>query len=611
MKALIFGLLVFSSVAIAQEQMAVRLNEKGLMKIMQMALKYNTGVAGNKTVVVPGNLYKFTIKQKDLASNPVIQVVNEISNLNLNKNVNFYLHTSDIKVNGTVDQKSLVTKITNSKPDGFDVNLSINLSKVNVNGTTMSLCEDRMSKSKKCGSGLKATVTGIKVTTLNRPVVLNASLRVSVKKGMASVKVLSVNSNLEGKYAPTLDIHFQGLTIPRIAVVINDQETELDTSKLRGEILERKAFLGKKLMGFAADFIAEDLAEMINVYLKNTQVATTVQVYRREQPTSIFDELEYDSRHKPVAIDNTYVRPPIVMKPAYGPSPALKGSGKGPGDIMEEQIAAIIRSARIALSLKSMTTPSNKDVQLAGVLSMMLNGSNIVIQNKLSNKPATLPALSLAPFRGNDINLAISEPVVNGALDLIGKTGLFNELFQEFGRVKGFSLGKIQIHFAKDKTLKAIVNAEVDLNKVDSEGFGGWLKKQWAAYRERNNNNGKIYFPIEVTIVPAVVTKKNGTIALSLFVKSPFSGNALINNFGYPSNISKMKSEVKSGLMAELKKSLGEHTNKGYVLDVTKFMNQSGVVFKPKSITFEQGAYMLINLDIQDIKFNSKNPSGK
>lgn len=167
------------------------------------------------------------------------------------------------------------------------------------------------------------------------------------------------------------------------------------------------------------------------------------------------------------------------------------------------------------------------------------------------------------------------------------------------------------MHFAQDKTLKAIVNAQIDLNEVASDGFGGWLKKQWAAFRERNNNNSKIYFPIEVSIVPAVVTQKNGVIALSLYLKSPFNGDTLLNSFGYPSNIANMKSEVKKGVIAELKKSLGEHVNKAYVLDVTKFLNQSGVEFKPKSISFEQGAYMLINLDITDIKFNSKNPLKK
>lgn len=72
-----------------------------------------------------------------------------------------------------------------------------------------------------------------------------------------------------------------------------------------------------------------------------------------------------------------------------------------------------------------------------------------------------------------------------------------------------------------------------------------------------------------------------------------------------------MKSEVKSGVIAQLKKALVEHVDKAYVLDVTKFLNQAGVEFKPKSISFEQGAYMLINLDIADIKFNSKNPTKK
>lgn len=264
MKALVIVLLAFSSLAYSQEQLAVRLNENGLMKIMQLALKYNTGTAGSKTVVVPQNIYKFTIKQKDLAANPVVGVVNEISNLNLTKDLNFYLHTSDIKVTGVVDQKSLSTSISNSGPEGFDLKLSINLTKVSVNGPSMSICEDRQKKAKKCGYGLKTTITGLKITTLNRPVILTANLRVSVKKGLASVKVLSVKSNLESKTPPTLNINFTSVEIPKIVIVINDQETELDTSRMREQILERKAFLGKKLMAFAGEFIAEDLAEMIN-----------------------------------------------------------------------------------------------------------------------------------------------------------------------------------------------------------------------------------------------------------------------------------------------------------------------------------------------------------
>lgn len=610
MKALLFIFLVISSVAQAQEQLAVRLNEKGLMNILHMAVKYNTSSASSKTIIIPSNVYKFTIKQKQLAANPIVAIVSEISNLNLNKNLDFYLQTSDIKVTGVVDQKSLKAVISNSGPNGFDVKITISLPSISVSGSSLSLCEDKVKNQKKCGSGLKTTVASLKINTKSTPVVLSANMRVSIKSNSATVKVLSVASNIDSPKGPKLDINFDSITVPKIMIVINDQETELDTSKLKQEILERKSFLANKLLGFVGDFVASDLAEMINVYLKNTKVPTSYEVFRQEETEIAFDELDYEERYKPMAIDNTYVRPPMMVPNLIG-SPA-KLNGKGPGEIMEEQISEIIRSAVISLSMRSITTPLNKDIQIGGILSMVLNNQTIRVQNRLSNRDVTaLPKLDLTPFRSHDINLAISEPVINGALDLVGKTGLFQELFETFGRVKGFSLGSVQIHFAKDKSLRAVVNAQIDLNKVDSNGFGGWIKNQWAAFRERNNNNGKIYFPIEVTIVPAVVTQKTGGIALSLYVKSPFAGDTLVNSFGYPSNIANMKSEVKKGVVAELKKSLGTLVNKAYVLDVTKFMNQAGVVFKPKSISFEQGAYMLLNLDLVDIKFNSKNPTKK
>lgn len=612
MKALLFILLVISSVAQAQEQLAVRLNEKGLMNILHMAVKYNTNSASSKTIIIPTNVYKFTIKQKQLASNPIVAVVNEISNLNLNKNLDFYLQTSDIKVTGVVDKKSLKASISNSGPNGFDVKISVSLPSVSVTGANLSLCEDKLKNQKKCGNGLKMSVASLKVSTKTTAVVLSANMRVSIKNNSASVKVLSVSSNIDTPKGPKLDINFASITVPKITIVINGQETELDTSKLKDEILERKAFLANKLIGFVGDFVASDLAEMINVYLKNTKLPTTYEVFRQEESDITFDEIDYSERYKPIAIDNTYVRPPVIIAPRTSTGKLPKMDIKGPGEIMEEQISEIIRSAVISLALKSISTPLSKDIQLSGALSMVLNNQTIRVQNRLSNRDVTaLPKIDLSSFRAHDINLAISEPVINGALDLVGKTGLFQELFETFGRVKGFSLSSVQMHFAKDKSLRAIVNAQIDLNQVDSNGFGGWIKNQWAIFRERNNNNGKIYFPIEVTIIPAVVTQKNGEIALSLFVRSPFNGDTLINNFGYPSNIANMKSEVKKGVIAELKKALGEHVNKAYVLDVTKFMNQAGVVFKPKSISFEQGAYMLLNLDIADIKFNSKNPSKK
>ncbi|MBA2404690.1 MAG: hypothetical protein H0V66_07955 [Bdellovibrionales bacterium] len=649
MKALFLILLTFSSIAIAQEQLAVRLNEKGLMKIMQLALKYNTGTAGSRTLVVPQNIYKFTVKQKDLAANPIIQVVNEISDLNLNKDLDFFFYTSALKVTGVVDQKSLVTTISNSKPDGFDVKLSINLTKVTLTGPSMSLCEDRIKT--KCGKGLKATIKALKITTLNRPVVLTTNLRVSVKKGLAFVKVLTVNSNLESNTPPTLDINFESLEIPKIAIVINDQETELDTSRLREQILARKAFLGKKMLAFAGDFIAHDLAEMINIYLKNTTVATNIRVYHRDAPVNYNDMFD-DSRFNTAAVDNTYVRPPIVFSPIKTPvkpiqkpvvkpvtttpattydryKPAIDNTYVKPPvmqyyqpkpavDVMKiliEQFTQTVRHAQVDLSLKSISTPANKDIQLAGLLNLVLNHTVFKVKNTLGNSARTLPVLDLSAHRGHDINLAISEPVINGALDLVNSTGLFNDLLDEAADSPELSLNSFKIHFTNANSLKAVANVAVDMKKVRTSFWKdpqGWAETGFGTWLERNNNNSVIYFPLEFEIIPVVIKNATtGEATLSIKIKSAFNGDNLLNTYKYPSNVGDMYKIVRKAIIKKLHGKLDQYADKTFAIDLKKFLNQAGVEFMPKSISFNQAAYMLINLDIKDIKFNSKTPNKK
>lgn len=589
-----------------------------------MALQYNTGASGSSTVVIPQEIYKFTLKQKDLADNPVVEILNDISNLNLNKNLDFYLHTSDIKVKGVVDQKSLVTAISNSSPDGFDVKLSISLSKVTVTGSSLSLCENRLSRSKRCGNGLKTSVADLKITTLNRPVVLTTNLRLSVKKGMASVKVLSVYSNLESaKYAPSLDINFSSLTVPRIAVVINGQETELDTSRLRGQILERKAFLGKKLMGFAAEFIANDLAEMINVYLKNTQVATTVQVYNREAQARTHNDYSYQREFNVAAIDNTYVRPPVFIQPVkpvgFSPSSSLAvyqaSSANDVMKILMDQFTQVVRQAQIDLALKKITTPENKDVELQGILNFVLNKTTFKVGNTLGNSSRALPTLNLSAYRVHDINLAISEPVLNGALDLAGSTGLFRDLLEQITDLDALSLNSLKIHFTKLNSLKAIANVTVDLKKMRTSIWTdprAWAETEIGTWLERNNNNSVIYFPIEIEIVPLIIKNATtGGVKLSIKLKSVFNGDNLLNTYGYPSNVGNMFNIVRKGVLTKLHAQLDEYAGKTFEVDLDKFLNQAGVEFVPKSIVFNQAAYMLINLDIKNIKFDSKYPTKK
>lgn len=584
----------------AQEQLVMRMNEQGIMKILRMAVQYNTATKESRTISIPQNTYKFTIPKRQLLSNPIIPIINEISDLNMNRDLDFYLNTSEIKVSGTVDAKSLRSQIFNSSETGFDVRLSLNLPQIVLTGARLSLCETKQRNSKNCGSGLKATMNSLRVTTLTRPVVLTIVLRLKTDGKVARVTVRSVDSNLDDKVAPGLDINFKSLDVPKIAIVINGQETELDTSRLKNEILKRKSFLAKKLLAFAGDFVANDVAEMINVYLVNKSVATSYQVYKKENYYARFDEFLSARASSPA--DNTYVRPPLVLH-------RTKANSVDPMASLMSQFSEIIRNAQLGISLKKISTPQNKDVELSGLVSFMLNNRRINVRNTLGNSARKLPALNLDSQRNNDISLAISEPLINGALDVANSTKLFQEIFEKLSPVPGFSIKSVKIHFQNERALVAVVNAQVDLKKLKSDGIKSWFKNKIAAWLERNNNNAVIYFPIEVQVVPVFKRLANGGTGLDLRVLSPFNYVNLPNKFNYPSNVPDMTETVKDGVMDELRESLEPHTNKTYSVDLTRFLNQSGVVFQPKSISINQNAYLMMNLDIVDIKFNSKNPN--
>jgi hypothetical protein len=102
-----------------------------------------------------------------------------------------------------------------------------------------------------------------------------------------------------------------------------------------------------------------------------------------------------------------------------------------------------------------------------------------------------------------------------------------------------------------------------------------------------------------------------GGVSLSLKIKSAFNGNNLLNTYGYPSNVGEMFKIVRKGVLTKLHGQLDQYADKTFAIDLKKFLNQSGVEFLPKSISFNQAAYMLVNLDIADIKFSSKNPTKK
>ncbi len=590
--------LLFSLSLFAQEQMSLRLNEQGILKILKMAIKYNTATKESRTLVIPQDIYKFTIPKEKLLSNPIVPTVNEISDLNLNQDLDFYFTNTPVKLIGDINSKSLKATLLNSNKDGFDLRLSLALPSVEVSGDRLSLCESRSTNAKTCGPGLRANLLGVKVKTFGNPILLTAVLRLRTSGKFAHVSIRSVSSNLEGPNSPSLDINFNSVEIPRIAVVIDGQEAELDTSRLKSEILKRKSFLAGKLLEFAADFITSDVAEMINRYLSTKAIATSYRILNKEGHVP-YDEFLNSLPPDFGEEDDTFDIPE---------EPSDLSADTNPFDEMMKQIAALLNKTKLNISLGKITTPKNKDIELSGLVDLVLNNQRISVKNTLGNTRRPLPELDMSKYRNNDVTLAISEPLINGALDLLNSTKLFQNIFESVSPVKGFSIKTVKVHFSQKKSIVAVVNAQVDLKQLTSKTIKEWFKNTIAAWLERNNNNAVIYFPIEISIIPHFIKNAKGGVDLKLEVLSPFDQINLTNTFGYPTNVPKMKESVKEGVMEELKESISPYTNKTYNIDVTKFLNKSGVVFLPKELSIEQAAYLMLSLDIVDIKFTARKP---
>lgn len=582
-----------SGFALAQEQLALRLNEQGIAKILQLAVKYNTSASHEKTMLIPQNLYPLKLKKKDILGNPIVSIVNQVSNLNVTRDLDFYLLTSDIRIAGVLNPASVRTAIVNSHAEGFDIKLSLSFTALNITAPNISLCENKQRNTKRCGNGLQANVTNLRIATRTRPVILDALLRLKTDGGVARVKVVSVTSNLENRRSPTIDINFSSVQIPQITLIVDEVETVLDTSKLKSEILAQKTFLGKKLLSFVGDFIASDFANMLNVYLAHKQVVTSWQVFKRDQDIT-FDEFvtQHPETHA------SYQRPDVPV--SNKTLTALLG-----------QIADVVSNAQMNIALSKISTPENKDIELAGNVTFMLNNRQMTVKSTLGNTERTLPPLDLSSQRSNDINLAISEPLINGALDLASSTGLFQDVFDKLGGVQGFEVRSVKAHFTGQKTIVAVVNASIDLKKLHASNISEWFKNMIAAFMERNNNRAVIYFPIEMEIIPTFKPISLVGPGLFLKVESPFENGELINNFNYPSNVDRMTDFVRKGVMEKLKENLKKFADKEYKVDISRFLNQSGVTFNPKLISVNQSAYLLLNLEIADIKFNSKKPNAR
>lgn len=612
----ILSILLLSGLSLslmAQDQMMVRVNHEGIVTVMKKALEYNQGGGNGSGFKIPRGIYDLKVKRADLASNPIIQVLQEISDVNFNRDFPFYMYNSAVDVDGSIDTETLKSAVSNYTSRGFDLKLSFSVNKLSLKGSEISICEKKSGS--RCGKGLKATIrnAGISLRNGNRINVVG-DFRVDLSNNQAKVKLIKVTSNLNGRNAPQINITMGEVVVPPVSILINGQEAFLDTSSLRSEILNYRTFLSRKLLEFSAEFIAEDLAELVNIALQNQCLPTQLRVLEIANEDRPAPNGGYQLERHVVAADNTRVVLPRVHFPSNLPS--FRGEFQAPPTYMEMlqmDLATIIKSARFDINLKNIRTPLDKDIEIRANGSFVLNNRRWSVGSTVGNTTRRLPNLNMDTVinRKDHFAVAIGEPMLNASLDLLNNVGVFQKVLDAQDGTGGVYINSIKAHFKSGATpsqdrLFLVANARINLREISTDGVGSWIRRSIAVWLERNNNNSVLYFPIQFEITPRFVNQPNGSVKLFMRLNSPFSNaTTLRNDYGYPNNVTSATSTVRNSVIDILKESLGGNANREFEFPLDSYLNLKGVSLKPKSIRMIQSGYFMVSADVKDINFNA------
>lgn len=614
-------LCLFSSALLAQDQLMIRVNQTGILSVMESALEYNQRGQGRTGFQVPAGLYDFKVKRADLQANPIVRILQEVSNVDLNRDLPFYLYNSVVNVDGGIDKASLRTAVSNYTAQGFDLKITFAINKLSLRANELSLCENK--RGRRCGNGLKATFRNSTVALRSGSRInAEANFKVDTTSTQAKMRLVRVTSNLNTRNGPRIDINIGSVVVPPISIIINGQEAQLDTSNLRAEIMARKEFLANKLLEFSAEFIAEDLSEMVNKALKNQCLPTQLRIIEIANQDVPAPRGGFRSQPYVIAADNTRVVRPRIDYSIQSPSVFPGDNRPAPTfmELLQRDLASIIKSANFDLSLKSIRSPLNQDIEIRANGSFVMNNRRWRVLDTVGNSTRKLPALNVDTIinRQDHFAVVLGEPVVNASMDLLQGMGVFQKVLEAQGKIGGVSVNSIKLHFKSGATaaqdrLFAIGNLKVKLREIDADGIMGWVKRAIAVWLERNNNNAILNFPVQFEVIPRFATQRDGSVKLFLSVNSPFvNPTTLKNDYNYPNNVVSATKVVQESIVEILKENMGEYVNREFEFPLDQYLNMNGVSLQPKRMSMLQSGYLLVAADIKKIDFAKLNqsPSG-
>ena len=588
------------------DNVGLELKNTALVKILNGALENYLDTSSSKLEVAAGS-FEQVIQKELFQHNPVIEKLQQFLIIDLSKDLEYTVKWSPLNIETNISDKKIFVTSIDSK--SLKVAIRIELDEFSLWGRSIEIIEKSVRfKNRKAYGGLYARFDNFNVS-LNKDnkVQAVAIFNIDFKSSKAKVNLDKVYSNLSRpqdqseeliyeKYnlltsTPRFWVNFKNFYMPPPVLSINGETFEIDPQKIEDVILEEKKFLAKKLVAMAADFFANDLAEILNTSFLN----------KFNTIASSFKLVDY-----------------------YDPYATCEEIAKS--DLMNELqvlMKSMIYETHFELHLDRVETPKNEDLQLGFEIQLSLNEKSLGISPYIHNRKIPLgkldysqPRKSLHKHEDYDFALAISEPLMNSILNAGSDHQVYQNVIDQFMPMPGVKINAINLHFVNiddgrisNSAIDVVAQIEVHFDELEYKSktptWGSWFydsmawsKNQIASLLE----SGKVYFPLQMRFYPKLINKGSRYL-IQLNAIGPLNYRGIKNHYGYP--YKKMYSVVENGIIERIKSDLAPQLKHIPEIDITSYLNLSGVQLKPVDVFTKNTGHLIIRSKIEHIDFQS------
>lgn len=582
-----------------KQHLDFQMTAEGMKTLILSALNTTKDTNTGKYVfIIPAQNKTFKEKLTNPQLAPIVDVMNEVAALDLSQPFNFSLVTTKAKAMAAVSGQNVTLEIISAAKDSFILNMSSIITDIGVNVPNLSICELKNCKK----SGLKVDIGGISIQQVAKTKLkVSAKLQVTITNGVAIAQIIDLKTNLGKENGPKINVNFKSFNVPEISIIINDQETMLDTSKIHDVVLDYKEDIAHQIIQKTADLMKGDVEKIINGFLKgksfNTKVIST---YQKKIPQYKLPSIPLQVMER----DNTYVAPSYInaLPPQVEAAPEISIQNQ-----IITELDKMIQSYAFGLYINRITSNNNKvNVGLSPMLS--INGQSMIVTNYIGYGKYLRELGDLnyytAPAKYH-VGVGVSESLINSILMTPEYSiEMINSLLTSMTNFRGVEIEYpgIKLHILNSQ-IYVVVNTHINVNEVEVQGVWNNFKK-WVAEKAEMfmPTHGHIRFPVEIAMSPSLILKE-GKKHLRLTPTSPVTGDNLNNTFGYRSNIDLTLTALKTEIVNKIKEATKKSLSKNIDIPLDELTQRSEIKLNPEAIGVENSGHIVFYTSIKEIDF--------